>query len=288
MRPGFSMSGLLGSALLCTACVPTTAPADASAVSGLADQRSVTHLVERDGRKIAFHVIPGTEPAIVLDAGGGADSSYWAVIAPEIARRTGARIITYDRAGFGLSDEAPGPWSLTSAIDDLEAGLRTLGATRDVVLVSHSLAGEIATGITARHPGWFAGGVMVDANVPEFYSDEMIARQMRLYGPLLEQLRAAPSTPANRQLLALSESFETVSRAFHRMEWPAAVPVTVIVAETPPLPDPADAQAWRDAHAVFAGKAPNRTLITAARSSHDVAKDRPDVILDAILAIRRQ
>ena len=85
---------------------------------------------------------------------------------PEIARQTGAQIITYDRVGVGQSAEVPGPWSLTAAIDDLDAGLRALGATKGVVLVSHSLAGEIATGITTRHPDWFAGGVMVDANVP--------------------------------------------------------------------------------------------------------------------------
>ncbi|MBB4630810.1 alpha/beta fold hydrolase [Sphingosinicella soli] len=249
---------------------------------------AATHIVERDGRKIAFHVIPGVLPAIVLDAGGGNDSSYWSTFAPELAKRTGARIITYDRAGFGGSDEAPGPWSLTSAIDDLEAGLRALGATRGTLLVSHSLAGEIATGITTRHPNWFAGGVMVDANVPEFYTDEMIARQTKVYAPLIEKLRQAPPTPATRQLLALSESFEPVSRAFHKMEWPKTVPVVVIVAETPPQPDPADAQAWRDAQSLFASKAANRTLVTAAKSSHNVAHDRPDLVFDAIASIRLQ
>lgn len=276
MRLKILLSLLLGMALSYTAFAATPTPTTSPA----------THIVERDGRKIAFHVIPGQLPAIVLDAGGGADSSYWSTLAPEIAKRTGAQIITYDRAGFGMSEEVPGAWSLVGAVDDLEAGLRTLGATRGTILVSHSLAGEIATGITSRHPDWFAGAVSVDANVPEFYTDAMIARQVKLYAPLLEHLRKAPPTPANRQLLALGASFEAVSRAFHKMEWPAAVPVAVIVAETPPLPDPADAQAWRDAHALFASKAPNRSLIVADKSSHDVAHDRPDVILNAIAAMR--
>jgi pimeloyl-ACP methyl ester carboxylesterase len=275
---------LLGTVISCTACaaVPATKPATGAAATTAA---GVTRLVKRDGRNISFHVIPGKLPAIVLDAGGGNDSTYWASIAPEIAKRTGARVITYDRAGFGQSDNVPGPWSLVSAIDDLEAGLRALGATKGTVLVSHSLAGEIATGIMGRHPAWFAGGVMVDANVPEFYTDEMIARQISVYTPMLAQLRGAPSTPANRQILALVESFEPVSRAFYKMEWPASVPVTVIVAATPPMPDPADAQAWRDAHALFASKAPNRKLITADRSSHDVAHDRADLVLSSIVAI---
>ncbi len=258
----------------------------ASAAHAAAPAAPVTRIVERDGRKIAFHVVAGTLPAIVLDAGGGNDASYWDSLAPELARRTGAQIITYDRAGFGQSTEAPGPWSLGEAIEDLAAGLRTLGATHGTLLVSHSLAGEIATGISAQHPDWFSGAVLVDANVPEFYTDAMIARQVQGYAPLLAELRQAPQTPANRQILALGASFEAVSRAFHKMAWPASVPVAVIVAQTPPLPDPADAQAWRDAHALFAGKAPNRTLIIADRSSHDVAYDRPDVIVDAVVALR--
>ncbi|MBY0509240.1 MAG: alpha/beta hydrolase [Rhodospirillaceae bacterium] len=247
-----------------------------------------TRIVERDGRKIAFHVISGKLPAIVLDAGGGNDSSYWKEFAPKLAKQTGAQIITYDRAGFGKSEEVPGAWSLTGAIDDLEAGLRELGATRGIILVSHSLAGEIATGIAGRHPDWFAGAVMVDANVPEFYTDEMIARQLKVYTPILESLRKAPPSPEGRQLLALAESFEPVSRAFYKMEWPGTVPVMVIVAEKPPQPDPADAQAWRDAHALFASKAPNRTLIIADKSSHDVVQDRPDIVLKAIADIMRQ
>lgn len=274
---------LFGVALSGAACATAPAPTTGAANA----ERPYTRIVEREGRKIAFHVIPGKLPAIVLDAGGGNDSSYWAAFAPELAERTGAQIITYDRAGFGGSDDAPGPWSLIGAIDDLEAGLRTLGATRDVLLVSHSLAGEIATGLTARHPDWFAGGVMVDANVPEFYTDEVIARTLKAYAPAFKAAQDNPDSPAKRQLLALAASFETVSRAFYKMEWPASVPVQVIVAETPPQPDPIDAQAWRDAHAQFAAKAPNRTLITADRSSHDVVNDRPDLVFEAIAALRR-
>jgi pimeloyl-ACP methyl ester carboxylesterase len=278
------MSMLVGTILSCAACAaaPVATP---KANTPTATGKISTRLVTRAGHRIAFHVIPGKLPAIVLDAGGGMDSSYWTKIAPQIAKRTGAEVITYDRVGFGQSDEVPGAWSLVGAVDDLEAGLRALGATKGTILVSHSLAGEIATGIMGRRPSWFAGGVMVDANVPEFYTDEMIARQLKIYAPLLEKLRSESSTPANRQLLALAESFEPVSRAFNKMQWPASVPVIVIVAETPPMPDPADAQAWRDAHALFASKAPNRKLVTATRSSHDVANDRPDLVLDSIAAL---
>jgi N-acyl-D-amino-acid deacylase len=248
-----------------------------------------TRMVERDGRMIAFHIISGKLPAIVLDAGGGEDSSHWSTLAPELAKETGAEIITYDRAGEGKSSEVPGPWSLESATEDLEAGLRALGATRGTVLVPHSLAGEIATDIVSKHPDWFGGGVLLDANVPEFFTDKMISYAMKLYAPTIAALRRTPpSTAAGRQLLALSESYVPVSRAFHRLTWPSSVPVTVIVSEKTPLPDGAGAQAWRDAEAAFAKKAANRSLIVAAGSSHDVVHDRPDLVLKAIVAMWEQ
>jgi pimeloyl-ACP methyl ester carboxylesterase len=243
---------------------------------------STTRMIASGGHRIAFHVTPGHLPVIVLDAGGGLDSTYWDTLVPEIAKRTGSMVITYDRSGFGASDEVKGPWNVQRATDDLATGLVKLGATRDVILVSHSLAGEIATYLTQRHPQWFAGAVLVDANVADYFTDATIAATAAEYAPAIAAARAAPSSPEGRQLLALSDSFVETSRAFHSASWPTSVPVVVIVSEKTPANTPAAAQWWRDAHAQFAKGAPNRHLVVAERSSHDVAHDRPDVILQAI------
>lgn len=251
-------------------------------VAGADTPQTSTRMVDSNGHKVAFHVTPGHEPVIVLDAGGGLDSTYWDALVPDLAKRTGSEIITYDRVGFGASNEVAGPWNVQSATDDLENGLKALGATRDVILVSHSLAGEIATYLARRHSDWLAGAVLVDANIPQFFTDAMIARQMTLYKPILASVKAAPPTKAGRQLLALAESFVDTSRAFHKAKWPASVPAAVIVSEKTPFDTPADAQRWRDAHAAFAREAENRTLITAGGSSHDVAHDRPDIVIQAI------
>jgi pimeloyl-ACP methyl ester carboxylesterase len=271
--------GLLKS--ICAAAVLALATA---AHAGAADAPAATRMIVNAGHKLAFHVIPGRSPAIVLDAGGGLDSSYWAALAPEIARRTGSKVITYDRAGMGASEEVKGPWNLDAATDDLAAGLKTLGATRDVILVSHSIAGEVATYLAIRHPSWLKGVVMVDANVPDFYTEDLIKGMSAAYAPLIANLKTAPPSATNRQLLAVSESFEETSRAFHKAVWPASVPAIVIVAEqTPFAEDPAVAELWREAHRQFVKGAANRTYVTAEKSSHDVVHDRPDVIVKAIL-----
>ena len=243
---------------------------------------SSTHMIERGGHKIAFHVTPGKLPIIVLDAGGGLDSTYWNTLVPELAKRTGCKIITYDRAGFGGSDEVPGPWSVQSATDDLANGLEKLGATHHVILVSHSIAGEIATYLVRQHPQWISGVVLVDANVPDVFTDSFIDRMTAIYAPIIAATKAAPPSQEGRQLLAVSLSFRETSQAFHRASWPAAVPAVVIVSEQTPFEAPADKQWWKDAHQQFASGANNRKFVMAERSSHDVAHDRPDVIIHAV------
>jgi pimeloyl-ACP methyl ester carboxylesterase len=241
-----------------------------------------TQMIARDGHRTAFHVTPGHLPVIVLDAGGGLDSSYWSALVPQLAKQTGSEIITYDRAGFGASDEVKGPWDVKSATADLANGLKVLGATHDVILVAHSIAGEIATYLARQHPDWIAGAVLVDANVPEFFTDQEIGRMIKLYAPIIEAAKAAPPTNASRQLLAVSASFTETARAFHKTSWPRSIPVIVIVSEQTPFEAPEGARAWRDAHREFAARADNRQLVVADKSSHDVAHDRPDVIVMAI------
>jgi pimeloyl-ACP methyl ester carboxylesterase len=263
------------------ASTPGKATTAAAATAGSGTD-STLHMITSQGHKLAFHVTPGHLPAIVLDAGGGLDSSYWKNIAPTLATGTGSEVITYDREGMGASDPVPGPWKVQNAVSDLEAGLTDLGATRDVVLVSHSEAGEIATYITGRYPSQFAGAVLVDASVPQFSTDTEIARvaaATQAQVTAIQALKGKSVTKADRQLLAVAPDYVTDQRAYHQKTWPASVPATVIVSSQTPFPTSApDAQAWRTAQAQFAKAAPNRQLVTAAHSSHDIPLDRPDIV----------
>ena len=122
-------------------------------------------MIDNGGHRLAFYVTQGTGPTIVLDSGGGEDSSYWKDLVPELHAATGATVITYDRAGLGKSDVVPGPWQVESAVSDLEAGLQQLGVTDDVTPVSHSEAGQIATSLAQDNPALLSGAVLVDADL---------------------------------------------------------------------------------------------------------------------------
>ena len=73
---------------------------------------AVESLVQVDEYHLNFKVIRGERFTILLEAGGGMDSREWDEIAPELARRTRATIVAYDRAGFGKSDLPETPLDL--------------------------------------------------------------------------------------------------------------------------------------------------------------------------------
>ncbi|MGH6655943.1 MAG: alpha/beta fold hydrolase [Actinocrinis sp.] len=264
-----------------TATATASASANASSAASAFVQPSL-HMITTGGHKLAFYVTPGHLPAIVLDAGGGLDASYWNKIVPTLAKDTGSEIITYDRSGEGRSSDVPGPWRAQAAAADLAAGLTQLGATKDVVLVSHSLAGEIATSFAGQHPQWVAGAVLVDASLPEFYTDAETAKLVAENEQQIAALKGQSQTRETRQLLAEADNYGPVHLAYHKTSWPESVPAIAIVSSETPFPTPADAQLWKQAQQQFVNEASNRRLVVAQHSSHDIPVDRPDVVIAAV------
>lgn len=253
-----------------------------AASSSTTAPRSTVHKVSTNGHELAFYVTPGAQPAIVLDAGGGMDASEWKKVAPAIAAKTGSEVITYDRAGVGSSDDVPGPWRAADAASDLAAGLSQLGVTKDIVLVSHSLAGEVALAFAHSHPTWVTGAVLVDANLPQFFTPDETARLVAANQQQIDALKKKPSTRQTRQLLAEADDYGPVHAKYHAMTWPSSIPATVVVSAKTPFPTQLDAQRWRQAQHEFADAATNRRLVVAERSSHDVPLDRPDVVIKTV------
>ncbi|MEH0417379.1 hypothetical protein [Streptomyces sp. B21-083] len=132
-------------------------------------------------------------------------------------------------------------------------------------------------------PKLLSGAVLVDANLPPFFTDEEIARLVAASRAQADAAKKDPYKPENRQLISTAEGYAPAHKAFHQVTWPDPVPVTVMVSEqTPFAGSPVDAQRWRAAAASIAGNGPDRTLVTAKGSSHEVPTDRPDLVLRAV------
>ncbi len=110
-----------------------------------------------------FRVYPGSEPAVLLEAGGGADASDWDDLAPALARETGATIITYDRAGYGESDLPQTPYDIRQEVAGLWRGLEQLGFANAVIPLGHSWGGMLILVTACEHPEAVPGLVFLDA-----------------------------------------------------------------------------------------------------------------------------
>ena len=74
-------------------------------------------------------------PVLVLEAGGQNDSSIWRRVQPELSKTT--TVCSYDRAGFGWSDDQPGPRDADHIASELHALLAQAGVNVLVVEKKH-------------------------------------------------------------------------------------------------------------------------------------------------------
>ena len=240
-------------------------------------------LIQVGHHRVAFYITPGRSPALLLDAWGGGDASEWKKLIPQLSKQTGSEIIAYDRAGFGASDEVSGPFDIGNAVQDLTTGLVALGATHDLILVPHSFGGEIATYLAVEHPDWVYGAVLIDTNLPNFYTDEQTERQYEEAKPLIAaMIKKQGLTKRTRSIAAMIDSQVEINHAFHKLTWPPRIPCIVILSQDTPFTSPVEVRLWKQAHIDFAAAEPNRSLVIARHSSHDVVQDRPDVIVDSV------
>ncbi|MEV6791622.1 hypothetical protein AB0M87_06405 [Streptomyces sp. NPDC051320] len=134
-------------------------------------------------------------------------------------------------------------------------------------------------------PPWISGALLVDAGLPNFYTDRETAKYVAANEAQISALKGRPATKETRQLLATADEFGPTRHAYHGISWPRNVPATVIASSKTPFDTPQDAQLWRDAQAQFAKAAANRNLVIAKGSSHDIPADRPDVVIKAVDAM---
>jgi pimeloyl-ACP methyl ester carboxylesterase len=92
----------------------------------------------------------------------------------------------------------------------------------------------------------------------------------------------ASGAPTVTTLSRVPDADPALRMVSNEISWPTEVPATVIVSAKTPFDAPGDAQLWRAAQAQFAGAAPNRQLVVAENSSHEIPIDRPDVVIKAV------
>ncbi len=236
--------------------------------------------VDIGGRRVWVDVEGAGDVTVAFEAGGGNDASVWAEIAPRV-RAMGARTFVYDRAGLGRSERGPMPYSIDDEVQALRSAWTACGLAGPIIVTAHSYGGVVSL-LTASKDKRVAGLVLVDALVPGATPDSEVEAVLAEYRPQYDELRRqAPELALS--MIPLMEAYPATVKKLDAVRLPTRLPIIDIVAEHTTTQTPNTTALWRKAHADFVTHARSRHAVFAAGSSHKVAQDRPDLVVDAVL-----
>ena len=240
--------------------------------------QDIDTLVDVGGYKLHFHIIRGKGIPVLFESGGGDDGSTWNSLLPSVADTLGTTLITYDRPGFKKSELDSNHTGILNEIKQLETGLQKLGYGDEIMLVAHSLGGLYATLYASRHPEAVKVAVLIDASTSCFFTDAFVTQAELAAKPKLEKFKRE-----NPGAYYLSVNLRKNAELMRRTAFPLNIPVTDIVAERPPVDGIPEAKRWKACHRQFVAASPRRKGVTAYGSGHYVYKEKPDLVLDAIV-----
>jgi len=259
----------------------------------IAQQNNTTDTVEKlidvGQCRLNFRVIKGGSLTVLFESGGGMDSTEWSELAPEIAGKTGATIVTYDRAGFGKSDLPETPYDMRTETKWLLDGLKKLGLEKNLILVGHSYGGWLIRLIASMNPGNISGMVFIDPFSSEFV--DILGAKYLDEQPMIGKLPFDTSKPEKltkiqRALIRMvSVGLQRKTEIMQKTTIPEGIPVRLITCGKPFLPKPEEQKAWRRSHEQIVSKIKGAKLIVAEQSGHMIAFEQPGLIIETILEV---
>ena len=122
-------------------------------------------IAAKDGTQL-YYKDWGQGPPVVLIPGWPLDADMWEAQAPALAS-AGRRVISYDRRGFGRSDQPWTGYDYDTMSDDLAAIIQALSLT-EVALVGFSMGGGEIARYMSRHGGKDVSRVVLVSSICPF------------------------------------------------------------------------------------------------------------------------
>lgn len=120
---------------------------------------SEIQMIERQGVKIDFTRCGNSDTTILFVHGWAINKSYWEPQVNQFCSRF--NVVTIDLPGHGSSGKNRSDWSVESFADDIKKIIDTL-QLKNVVLVGHSMSGNIILQTAVRYPQHIIALVGVD------------------------------------------------------------------------------------------------------------------------------
>ena len=275
-------------------------------------------LIDVGGHRLHLNEMGKGSPIVVLDAGAGGTSLDWSFIQGELAKTT--HVCTYDRAGFGWSEQGPKPRTSEQIVEELHTLLANAEVKPPYVLVGHSFGGLNMRLFTSRYPDEVVGLVLVDSVHEDLYErmpaglrEASHVQRSRLYSarflapiglarlfapPLATQKLPLSVQPAANALGLRSSvysalydeaiAFDKSASQLRGSKISSALPLTVLTRTRPEMwpaeisVDQAE-QVWNELQLELAELSRSSTHILVKDSGHFIQIDQPAVVIQAIV-----
>lgn len=237
------------------------------------------------------------QPTVILEAGIGGNSLDWQCVQDEIAEF--AQVISYDRAGYGWSDNPRQPRTPDNIVAELQQLLDSVGVAPPYILVAHSFGALYSLRFVENYPEKVAGLVLVDSAHPEMLKPINIQPELRRlrintilkrFGVLRLLIKGALyqadylDDDAKTQYVAMTlqdspNTFREAKPLFaSKFDVPELqIPITVISRE----PKEGD-EKWHEYQQKLVDMSNQSTHLTSEKRNHYIMLATPDLVVDAV------
>ena len=224
------------------------------------------------------YIMAGTGThTVVFESGLGNGKEVWAPVFNSLCGS--ARVVAYDRAGYGQSEGSNLARDGAQIVEELRAMLQAENIPSPYILVGHSLGGTIVKLFARTYPQEVAGVVLVDAREANFVQRcKKMGLSRMLYEPPLAlfmwgqsamrgELEAAPTTTLQARSTGSFPDVPLRVLTHHRrvFHWSRRA-----------------SRAWADGQSSMAGMSAKGRIKVCDRSGHHIHRDRPDLVARAI------
>lgn len=240
---------------------------------------------------------------VIFDAGMGDDSSVWNKVVEEVSQFS--RVITYDRAGLGWSEESPHDRDSKVIVAELHSVLKDKDITGPIILVGHSFGGVNMQRYALTYPEHIAALVLVDSahedQITKMPQASFLQKYLFKFGmwaapfgiPRLYLSDANPEEKAKKsttkhQYTSLDEAeyfLRSLSELNELTPDYGDMPL-VVIARNKASSEIDNTKTrdlvWATLQENIAARSTNSTIIFSGARQHSIHKKQPEIVIEAI------
>lgn len=236
--------------------------------------------VEVGSRKLQTFEAGKGANTVIFEPGLGVEGQSWLRTKVFKALAKQARVIAYNRAGYGKSTPSEEPRGIKQLADDLGAVIQAKAPNGKVIIVAHSLGGSIARAYATQHPEKIQALLFIDTNHEQFTPYAGITQDQE--DRVVQQQKTSPDIGAMQEAQQLIENIPFLKKLPHLPD----VPVIVITSvKLEPGITQTEIDDWLLAHKSLGTGISNFTHLKTNQSGHFIYLDEPKLVIENIRAL---